>query len=463
MEYQYLAPFEQEEFSFSGAHRFFTGEWSFLLSNNGSSIILKNDLAESAAAGQLSEDLAFKLYQRGFGLAYGQERFQDPFGDIRPTLFMIDFTTKCNCNCIYCLRHFEGAGGSIPAHMAKRITQYIIDYCRRHHVYHISFQPWGGEPMMELDQVLECRRMFDHAGVHADFNIQTNGLLLNLPNYEKLRAHNIAVGVSLDGVEAVHDAHRLDSHGNTTHAKVVGNIRKILEKYPDADIGTLSVNSAYSRSHIAENVDYLVNGIGLKSIKFNLVHPSGTDSFDYSMLIPKDALGEYANALVDAVIGQIRRGRSFREANITDRLGNLLDRSNDNICNSMGCRGGISFISFDQTGNIYPCEMIGRPEYCLGNIADKENDLLELIQKARKHNGFYARRKTDTCSGCPYMFFCRGGCKASCLAYGNDPCQIDPIECALNRSLYPRLIELILTEPGLVERMLGSQVRIRYR
>lgn len=461
IEYKYLDPFEQEEFSFCGAHCFFTKEWSFLLSKNGSSIVLKNDLVEFIANRQLPEDLAFKLYQRGFGLAYGQKRFENLADDIRPTLFMIDFTTKCNCNCIYCLRHFEDTGDSISPHMLEQITKYIILYCHRYNIHHISFQPWGGEPLIELNQILVCKRMFDKARIHADFNIQTNGLLLNLSNYEKLRANHIAIGVSLDGIEEVHDAHRLDTHGNTTHAKVIQNLRDIFAKYPDANIGTLSVNSVYSRNYIAENIDYLVNELGLQNIKFNLVHPSGTSSFDYSMLIPENALGEYVNALVDAVIKQIRSGRECREANIMDKLSNLLDRSNRNICNSMGCRGGISFISFDQNGNIYPCEMIGRSEYCLGNIADEKNDLIELIRQAQENNGYYAPRKTETCISCPYMYFCRGGCKASCLAYGNEPCQIDHIECTLNRSLYPRLIELILTEPKLVERMLGQRIQMR--
>lgn len=461
IDHEYLEPFQQEEYSFCGAHRFFTNEWSFLLSENGSSMVLKNDLVEFIADQQLPEDLAFKLYQRGFGLAYGQERFENFADIIHPTLFMIDFTTKCNCNCIYCLRHFEDIGDSISPNMLERITQYIIRYCHQYNIHHISFQPWGGEPLIELNQILVCKRMFDEARIHADFNIQTNGLLLNLSNYEKLRANHIAIGVSLDGIEAVHDAHRLDTHGNTTHGRVIRNLREILMKYPDANIGVLSVNSAYSRNHIAENVDYLVNELGLQNIKFNLVHPSGTSSFDYSILIPENALEEYVNALVDTVIKQIRSGRECREANMIDKLSNLLNRSNRNICNSMGCRGGISFISFDQSGNIYPCEMIGQSEYCLGNIADEENDLIELIHQAQEHNGYYAPRKTETCTGCPYIYFCRGGCKASCLAYGNEPCQIDRIECGLNRSLYPRLIELILTEPKLVERMLGQRIQMR--
>ena len=460
MEYSYLLPFEQDEFTFSGAHRFSAAGRSYLLSQEGSSMLMEDPLADMIGRRAVSEDLAFKLYQRGFGTVYGRPRFETTLETPLPTLFMIDFTTKCNCNCIYCLRHFEDVGDSISWEMLERITGYIIDYCIRYRIRRIAFQPWGGEPLIELEKILACQRMFREAGIHAAFNIQTNGLLLNLQNYEKLRAHQISVGVSIDGIAAVHDAHRLDVCGNTTHERIVRNLREIMEKYPDADLGTLSVNSAYSRDHVAENVDYLIRELGVPSIKFNLVHPSGADSFESSMLLREEELGEYTDALIDAVTEQVRAGRICREVNIMDKLSNLLDRSSGNICNAKGCTGGLAFISFDRDGNIYPCEMIGRQEFCLGNIADEAHDLPELIRRAHVDNGYYARRRTDQCRDCPWFHFCRGGCKASCLAYGAEPCQIDRIECAVNRSLYPRLVELILTEPKLAENLAGQRIQV---
>ena len=65
MNYQYLPPFQQEEYAFGGAHCFIAGDNSFLLSENGTSIVLKNILVSAIESRQLSEDLAFKLYQRG--------------------------------------------------------------------------------------------------------------------------------------------------------------------------------------------------------------------------------------------------------------------------------------------------------------------------------------------------------------------------------------------------------------
>lgn len=459
LKYEYLPPFEQEEFSFHGAHCYFHDTRCFLLSGAGTSIVLDRALAEEIKHRSVSDDLAFKLYQRGFGSAYGHPRFPERPAEIRPTLFMIDFTTKCNCNCIYCLRHFEDAGESISPEQLDRITDYIIDYCHKYRIKNIAFQPWGGEPMIELDKILHCKKRLEDAGVSAAFTLQTNGLLLTMENYRKLRGSDIHIGVSIDGLAEVHDAHRLDVRGGKTHGRVVENLKAILAQYPDCSIGTLSVNSAYSMEHIAEDVDYIVNHIGISRIKCNLVHPSGGCDFPEEMLISREELPEYVRRVLDAVIGQIRKGNPCYEANIADKLCNLLGLPNDNMCNSAGCRGGVSFISFDRSGNIYPCEMIGRPEMVLGNVSDG-SDLIELIVKAQDTNPYYAPRKTGACADCPFFCYCRGGCKACSLAYGKEAAEIDGVECEINKALYPLLIDILLTDPQLAEKLIDGRHRI---
>lgn len=459
LHYKYLEPFEQEEFFFMGAHCFVRGNQCFLLSDVGTSLIIDASLVVEIEAKEVSDNLSFKLYQRGFALAYNKPRFPERTFEIRPTLFMIDFTTKCNCNCIYCLRHFEDVGDSISLEMLDRITDYIISYCHTHGVRNISFQPWGGEPLIELEKILHCKARFNRAGICADFVVQTNGLLLTMENYRKLHSNGIHVGVSMDGIPEVHDAHRLDVWGNKTHRRVVDNLKKIFEAYPDCGIGTLSVNSTYSIDNISQDIDFIVNTLGISNIKFNLVHPSGGCDFDESLLIQKGQLSEYIRRVLNAVIEQLENGKRCYESNIADKLCNLLGIPKNNMCNSLGCQGGVTFISFDRDGNIYPCEMIGHEDMKLGNVSDGL-DLIDLIVQAHDANPYYAPRKVAGCSGCPFFYFCRGGCKACSLAYGKKAEDVDDIECEINKALYPMLIELILENPSLAEKLIDYQYQI---
>lgn len=453
----YIQPFTVDEFEFEGAFCFNGSSSSFLLSKQGTSLIISNDQLKHFNDGIYSEDLIFKLYQRGFGKVYGKERFSVDCCTPNPTFFMIDFTSKCNCSCIYCLRHFEDTGSSVSWGTLSSIVDYIISYCQKYSLREISFQPWGGEPLIELDKILWCKKKFDNSGIAVKFNIQTNGLLLTLPVYELLEKNNIDVGISIDGIQSVHDFHRLDVSGDKTHAKIVNNIHTILQKHPDAKMGILCVNSSYSLEYIDDNVNYFVNELGINHIKFNLLHPSGSDNFDYNLLISVDDVEKYIQDLLSSIIRSYEHGVPCYEANIVDRLLNLIGRQNNNICNASGCRGGFSFISFDQHGNIYPCEMIGEDRFCIGNIYD-EKDLVNLIGESVQHNPYYSTRNLETCSNCPYLFYCRGGCKACSLSYGRDASDIDTIECMLNRCLYPALISLILERPRLVEKMLDYRV-----
>lgn len=441
----YLPPFTREEFVFEGAWYFTAGDAALLLSRNGTTLLLSRMLADTVAAGKPGEDLAFKLHQRGFSTVYGHPRFIEQPDEQLPRFFMIDFTTKCNCNCVYCLRHFEDVGEAIDETVLEDICRYIIAYCQHHDITAIGFQPWGGEPLIELPKILKVRRLFDEAGIQAGFSVQTNGLLLSVENYELLRQNGIGVGVSIDGDRESHDAHRVDVRGNATHSQIVQRLTKIRERIPEPDIGSISVNSRYTLDHISENIAYLVQELKLKRLKFNLVHPNGAD-FDHGMLITPEEIPLYVDRVLEGLLDQIRQGYDCTETNIMDKAMNLLCRPDDDLCHSRGCRGGYGFISFSQDGRIYPCELIGSEPNCIGSIYDGV-DLSELLERAVTRIPYFRERQLSECADCPWSPFCRGGCKASAMAYGREPWEIDPMECAVNKALYPRLVQLLLERP----------------
>ena len=249
-----LKAFTQEEFKFEGATCFEGQANSLLLSKDGGSIIISNNMVASIVAKSVSEDLAFKLFQRGFATVYAQRYRKVSRHIIEPTFFMIDFTTKCNCNCIYCLRHFDDVGESITDNQLHNICNFIINYCHSHRICSIGFQPWGGEPLIEIEKIIQCKQLFNDAGINVNMSVQTNGLLLNTANYQLLKENGISVGISLDGDSISHDVHRVDVSGKVTHKKICENIMEIKGQFPQDEICTISVNSQYSLQHIKDNI-----------------------------------------------------------------------------------------------------------------------------------------------------------------------------------------------------------------
>lgn len=99
-------------------------------------------------------------------------------------------------------------------------------------------------------------------------------------------------------------------------------------------------------------------------------------------------------------------------------------------------------ISFDQAGNIFPCEMVDFSEEKIGSIYD-EKPLADQVRLAMGRNSFFLPKIGEECRNCPWWCYCGGGC-SSRNRYLNRDGQVDKVECALNRVIYSKLIEGIL-------------------
>ena len=450
----YIEPFCVGDIEFLGAHCFKSKSKSLLLSKEGTSIILSNDIIDLICKQELSDNIGIKLYQRGFAKLFGKERFSDTKNNNnQPTFFMIDFTTKCNLNCIYCLRHFENEGKSIDEKSLYSICDYIIKYCKNHNIHNISFQPWGGEPLIEIDKIVKSKKRFENAGINVNYTIQTNGLLLTKDVYNKLEENNINFGISIDGTKQVHDSHRVNLKGEKTFDQLLKRMQDIKEINPEYEFYTLSVNSMYTLQNIEESIRYLVEDLKINHLKFNLVHPNG-DNFDWNMLIKEEDMKVFAEKVFNSVIKENQKGYNVIEANIRTRIINILNQGEIDLCHSRGCSGGRKFVSFSQEGNIYPCELIGSEINCIGNIYDGE-DLEELIEKACNSKPYFKPKEDKKCDSCPYFYFCRGGCTASAMSYNKKPGEIDDMTCRFNLEIYPLIIELILNDEQMVKKLIG--------
>jgi uncharacterized protein len=88
----------------------------------------------------------------------------------------------------------------------------------------------AGEPLVlqpsyygEIFQALSDR----HYPFTIRHSFQTNGMLINDEWCNFFQKWSVNVGVSVDGPESIHDAHRKDRTGKGTHAKVMAGIRTL--------------------------------------------------------------------------------------------------------------------------------------------------------------------------------------------------------------------------------------------
>lgn len=460
-EYAYVSPFKDStgNMHFTGAYHFHYGNRNLLIGGNGNIILMDDELYTQFDGKDLDEEMWFKLLQRG--LAVHREREENLTADqeeiFLPSFFMIDMTNNCNIGCKYCLRESADSVNSkvLSEEMAESIVDYIINYCKRHNLTKVNIQPWGGEPLLEKKKIFLIQDRLQKNGIDVDIDIETNGTLLTEEVVRELYERKIGYGISLDGYADLNDRQRVYLNGKGTYEKVTDAVR-LTKKYYGENISVLATVTKQTLNHVGVIIEHFAKVLKLRKIKMNFVHQSGfKEEKDYC--VNEKDIETGVNAIIDKIVELNECGIDIMEYNLWLKMLNILTNREKDICLSRGCSGGKDMITFDTRGNIYPCDVTDFPEERLGSIYDGI-DLSELVHKAVGEKDYFKEKKSEKCVDCPWKHFCNGGCTVRVKCSGGECGSIDKNECAANRVIYPRIIQLILEKPDLVNRMVGFNI-----
>ncbi len=438
MSYEWIGPFSKDGFEFLGAYVCCSaGGSNFMLSANGTSLMVDDELLDSLRRRETSPELDFKLAQRYFAKAKGKPF---PVFGLEPnvTFFLIDMTQRCNMDCCYCLRN-TSVHESIDDGTLSDVCRFIIDYCERKGIKGISVQPWGGEPLLELDRILAAKKMFDESSVSCVFTVETNATLVTDEVARTLWENGIRVGVSVDGPKGINDIQRTFADGRGTYDAIKEGISNLKRYYGDGITG-ISVVTRHSIGKLDEMLDHAINVLGLKSLKFNIVRDNPF-ARERGLAPSPEQSAKFNVDLFHALVRMNKEGRVFVDPNIDAKICNLVSASQKSCCVSRGCQGGYRIVGFDRKGDIYPCDMTDVESVRIGSIYDGI-PLDEQIARSAKRNRYFENKETKECEECPWRPFCRGGCSSRRLHCGYEG--YDAVECAINKAVYPEYVRLIV-------------------
>ena len=392
-------------------HVFETDAGSFVLVADGSRVYSVDTetaslLKDSSSPGDLA----------GFGLG-SHERITN----VAPTALPIRSLSlavaqKCNLGCTYCYAQ-EGSFGQEPRSMEHKIAldavRLLFADARSGEKVNLTFL--GGEPLLNRNLIRECTELGQSLSAASDvricFSITTNGTLLSVEDGVFFEEHGFAVTVSLDGVGEIHDALRSYRGGQASYAKIIANVRPLLEMQRRMQVSA-RVTVTPRNLRLRETLDELL-GLGFHSVGFSpMLHaPSGREEMHAS------DLQKMLEQMIDCGEEFERRtigGERYAFANIATAIQEIHKGTH----RPYPCGAGGGYFGVSAEGGLYACHRFVEDDKAL--FGDVRTGVSADTQ-ARWLSERHVHTQTP-CSSCWARYLCGGGCHHEVIHRGRPAC-----------------------------------------
>ena len=219
-----------------------------------------------------------------------KELIQDEYDNGMTYLMVLNVTENCNFRCKYCYLTEEydftrnRTSNRMSFETAKKAMDQYFDYLRKLRKKipnkKAGITIYGGEPLLEIDLVRKivayCR---ENEPVPIILNMTSNGYLLTDEIMDFVVENEIHLAVSLDGSMKNHDRNRVLTGEQGSHERVVKNLMRFQEKYPDyGNIGIISVYD--TKTDLVENERFFMEKKLPRIFFINEVSATNTNYYD---------------------------------------------------------------------------------------------------------------------------------------------------------------------------------------
>ncbi len=317
-------------------------------------------------------------------------------------------TMQCNFCCTYCYeKNYDNKQISMSMDTASNVMDYLEKYMEDNGCMKCKIHFHGGEPLLNFEIIEYIVNRMKKSAKSFEYEITTNGSLLDDHKINYLYENNFSVAVSLDGTQETFNLWRKSKLGQDEYKIVVGNVKKLQRK--GCFVSARMTVIPQTASCFFENVSSLIN-IGIKKIDVSFDYENSTwEQNDFEILAT-----------------QTLRIQSF-----------IRDKCKDIVFSEIGegiprelskCNGGISSFTISCEGYIYPCIFVfGNEEFKIGTVV--EGILPSWKKKIKEIN----QLKMIECEGCSMLPLCFSN-KCRLFNYKVNHDYTKPIDnvCAMN-------------------------------
>jgi len=340
------------------------------------------------------------------------------------SIIIWNFTNRCNLACHHCYSYAD------PKSEDFLSTEFIINSIPELLKAGIKFVIFsGGEPLIRKD-IFKISQAMKDAGIIT--YLSTNGLYIDEKNVDKIISTFNYIGISIDGIEEVHDEFR---GLKGAYKKSLAAIALIQRHGGNAGIRFTITNetkeSFYSIFELAEE-------IGVDKIYISHLVYSGRGLDNLKIDISKEERRVFVEFIINKAFEYIRDGKDIDIVTgnmemdallFLEKFGQKYPELKDEMTKRLRAWGGNSagrkLGNIDWMGRVKPDPFF---HFYIGNMTerpfseiwlDKDN---EMLTKLREH----PRNISGICADCNVIDICNGGSRTRAYAISGNLWDEDP-------------------------------------
>jgi uncharacterized protein len=333
-----------------------------------------------------------------------------------PQSISLNVSSRCNLTCSYCYAARGTFENAQPDPMTWNAAQAAIDalLARADPAHPITIGFLGGEPFANRTLVHRCvhyaaaesRRL----RLDVRFSVTTNGTLLNAEDIALMRAHRMAVTISIDGGVRVQDRQRPQG-GRKQRGSFEVLAQRTASLLADPGLAQIAARATVTRRDfdLQQRFEDIL-ALGFAEVGFSPLRKGGGDA------LAEQDWPSYLDALMRVAKGELDRARQ----GLPIRLSNLaiaLKQIARGASSPYPCGAGGGYFSVAADGRWYACHRaIGQAKFEMGN---------SLGLDETRRNAFLEERHVhaqEACRGCWARYLCSGACHQEASARNDSSC-----------------------------------------
>ncbi|MDR1012044.1 MAG: SPASM domain-containing protein [Opitutaceae bacterium] len=349
---------------------------------------------------------------------------------MKTPVFMIVPSLACRASCKYCFGPHRGA--VMDARTAVETARFVRAIAEETAASEVSVIFHGGEPLLAPLPVWETllgELRAQLAGHTRRLSLQSNLWHLTDELLALFGEHQVSIGTSLDGPEALCDLNRGEGYFRRTQASVA---KARAAGHPVSAIATVTRQTL---PHV-ETVVRHFRDQGMPLVLHGAL--PGMDARDDGFAL--DAK-DYA-AMIKGLFPWYIKNRTRIKIDTFDHFVHGVVWGRPGVCTFNDCFG--MFLSISPDGDITSCQRLaGRKAFTLGNIFDRPTLAALHDSPAARAQRERERQAGERCAACDVYPVCKGGCYYHALSSGDGV--VDPW-CEAYREIYAFVQERLMQE-----------------